>query len=134
MPEVRKPLDIRLCKNEIFARFLVMTGRRQNKSLYGQYVALPYISSFLLPVALIKRLFLWENKMSTEAPFNGKIDVLHTVEYYETISVFEYDMRTAARLLSEEEQIKVMSYINRLTKNRLPLYGNKSTKRQRYHR
>lgn len=72
--------------------------------------------------------------MSTEAPFNGKIDVRHTVEYYETISVFEYDMRTAARLLSEDEQIKVMAYINRLTKNRLPLYGNNPAKRQKYHR
>ena len=72
--------------------------------------------------------------MSTEAPFDGKIDVRHTVEYYETISVFEYDMRTAARLLNKEEQMKVIAYINRLTNNRLPLYGNNSVKKQKTHR
>lgn len=72
--------------------------------------------------------------MSTDAPFDGKIDIRHTVEYCETISVFEYDMRTAARLMNEEEQRKVIDYINRLTKNRLPLYGNNTASKQKRNR
>lgn len=65
--------------------------------------------------------------MSVDAPFDGKIKIHHAVEYYEEISVFEYDLRTAAELMSEEERQKVMAYINRLTKNRLPLYCNNSS-------
>ena len=69
--------------------------------------------------------------MSVDAPFDGKIRMRHTVEYYEEIDVFEYDLRTAAKLMSEEERQKVMAYINRLTKNRLPLYCNNSSKKSK---
>jgi hypothetical protein len=67
--------------------------------------------------------------MSEDEFFDGKVRIRNTVEYYEEIDIFEYDLRTAAALMSEDERKKVMAYINRLTKNRLPLYSNKSNKK-----
>lgn len=64
--------------------------------------------------------------MSEDSVFDDKVRISHTIEYCEEISVAEYDLRTAAQLMSEEELQKVFKYINRLTKKRLPLYTNKA--------
>ena len=43
--------------------------------------------------------------------FDGKINIRHTVEYYEEINVKEYYLRKASYLLNDEEFNKVAKYI-----------------------
>lgn len=53
--------------------------------------------------------------------FDGNISICHTIEYYETVSLAEYNLRMAAQFMSAEELDKVFRYIKRITKNRFPL-------------
>lgn len=53
--------------------------------------------------------------------FDGNISICHTVEYYETVSLAEYNLRTAIQFMNAEELDKVIRYIKRITKNRFPL-------------
>ena len=62
--------------------------------------------------------------MSVDDIFDNKVKICHTVEYYEEMDIAEYNLRLAANLLSADELKKVINYINRLTKKRLPLCNN----------
>lgn len=65
--------------------------------------------------------------------FDGKINIRHTVEYYEEIDVKEYYLRKASYLLNDEEFNKVAKYIERLTKKRiLTPSGNKKLRSEKH--
>lgn len=53
--------------------------------------------------------------------FDSKINIRHTVEYYEEIDVKEYYLRKASYLLNDEEFNKVAKYIERITRKRISI-------------
>ncbi|MBQ8481228.1 MAG: hypothetical protein IJ532_01680 [Alphaproteobacteria bacterium] len=60
--------------------------------------------------------------------FDGNINIHHTIDYYEKVSVAEYDLRMAAQFMTEDEFNKVIKYIKRITKNRFPFRSDKCSR------
>ncbi|MBR1601631.1 MAG: hypothetical protein IJ677_08675 [Alphaproteobacteria bacterium] len=63
--------------------------------------------------------------------FDSNINICYTVEYYEKLSLAEYNMRLAAQYMSAEEMDKAVKYVKKLTKNRIHLRSDKPQKLKR---
>ena len=59
--------------------------------------------------------------MEDSLNFDGTVTIRHHIEYSETIPQTEYDIRYALSFLNKEEKEKVLKYITRLAKGRIPI-------------